>query len=89
MFKPYQAVMVLNLRDGAGKYADTKGIYIRYETMGSQRGKHRVEVNTCQIHVPIERLMDHDAYFKQYHEDRSKLPPEACGQLNFIEGIKK
>ncbi len=88
-FKPYDAVMVLSLRDGQGNHFDTKGTYLKRETMGSQKGKHKVEVNTCPIHVPLERLMDHDAYFKQYHLDKTKLPAEASGLLNFVSGDYK
>lgn len=88
MFKPYQAVMVLNLNcDGA--YYDVKGTYIKEMFRGYYKGKHKTEVNTCAVYVEIERLMDHDDYFKQYHKDKAKLPEKACGKLQFLAGDYK
>ncbi len=85
MFKPYQAVMVLN-QNCDGKYYDVKGTYIEHLTRGSNRGKHKVEVNSTALNVSTERLMDHDEYFALYHSDRSKLPAEAAKELYFMSG---
>lgn len=87
-FKPYQAVMVLNLNCD-GNYCDIKGTYIQKMHHGYYKGKHKTEVNTVSVYVPIERLMDHDGYFKIYNEDKTKLPSEACGNLFFLSGDYK
>lgn len=87
-FKPYQAVMVLNLNcDGA--YYDVKGTYIKEMFHGYYKGKHKTEVNTVHVYVDISRLMDHDAYFAQYHQDKAKLPDEAAKALQFLSGDYK
>ena len=87
-FKPYQAIMVLNLNCD-GTYYDVKGTYIKEMFIGYYKGKHKTEVNTCSVYVEIERLMDHDAYFNLWNSDKSKLPAEACGKLQFLAGDYK
>ena len=86
MFKPYQSVMVLSLRNGQGKYFDTRGTFIKVMTMGTQKGKYKIEVNSTVIYMDLDRLMDHDEYFKIYHKDKAKLPENANGKLDFLEG---
>lgn len=85
MFKPYQAVMVLSLRVD-GNYYDTKGTYIKEMTMGSQKGRHKVEVNTVVIYKDLSDLMDYEEYFKLYNENKDGLPGNASRKLQFLEG---
>ncbi len=86
--KPYEAVMVLNLHFN-GDYYDCRGTYIKLMTLGRYKGLNKVEVDSTAVYVPNERIMDLETYFKQYNEDKSKLPPEAAKRLFFAQGDHK
>jgi hypothetical protein len=81
MFKPYQNVMLLCIRDLGGGFYDMKGRYIKE----GSNNKHVVEINTVQINVDLDQICDYEEYFKAYHGDKSKLPPRSTGQLWFLE----
>lgn len=85
MYKPYQTIMVLSLRTD-GEYFDTRGTYIKEMTVGTQKGKHQVEINTVVLHFEADRLMDYEEYFKIWNSDKSKLPANANGKLAFLQG---
>ncbi len=65
---------------------DVRATFIKVCTDGPNKGMVQVELNTVKVHFPIEKVMDYETYMKLYNEDKSKLPVEATGKLNFLEG---
>ncbi len=85
---PYTQVMVLGHLYNDVR-CDCRGLYIGVVNRGTFKGQHKVEVDTVAIHVPLERLMLVEEYFKVYNEDKSKLPAEAAKTLYFVQGDYK
>ena len=87
MFKAYETVMVLNIRVN-DIYCDYKGVFIKEMNRGSKKGLFEVEVNSCKLHLPLEKLINYEEYFKLFNSDKTKLPELAAKKLFFMDGAK-
>lgn len=88
MFKPYQIIMVLNIRIN-DVYCDHKGTFICQMMRGSKKGLYKIEISGNIVYMPLEKLMNYEEYFKLFNSDKSKLPEIAAKKLFFLEGDYK
>ena len=68
------------------KRCDIAATYFKEMMIGSRKGLHQVELDTVKMYFELDKLMNHEEYFKIYNADKSQLPEKACGQLAFKDG---
>jgi hypothetical protein len=79
-------VMVLNMFNGPNERVDVGGrFWGTWPGSSKNAGKMRIMVNTAELAIEPERVMDYEEYMRRYKD--GSLPDTAAKKPWFLEGI--